>query len=462
MIRLVFTLICALCLIACNQKSDDTNKQHQSEQLPNIIMLVGDDQGYPYFGFMGADYVHTPNMDKLADEGTLFTQGYVPDNHCRPSLQTLMTGTLPIQYENRVAKLIEEEKKKEGYQNLSQKEEKEWEREFRFHAMKYFTTLPRILAEHGYVSFQGGKWWEFSYQNGGFTEGMTKGWSKEDEGNRDWFQKFMGGDGTKLARVTMKPVYDFIEKHSDNPFFIWYAPELPHYPFDAPEKYYNMYKDKNMSESAKRYYANCTWFDDGVGELITYLKQKGKYQNTLFIYVNDNGWEQNPEQEFRHDSLRWHNGGDKGKLSLYDQSFRTPIIFSWKNKIGEGIVKEDLIHSADVPATILDYIGIPIPEGYFGKSYRDIIEGKKSDLRSEIIGNINQIRWEGDMMGKNIEGYWLRNKDWFFSWNCTDSTKALFDMNQDPLNNKNLADDYPELVEKFSRKITEWEKQEGK
>ena len=61
--------------------------------------------------------------------------------------------------------------------------------------------------------------------------------------------------------------------------------------------------------------------------------------------------------------MRWHNGGDKGKLSMYDQSFRTPIIFSWKGNIDEGIVYDDLIHSADISATIMDYLNIP-PEGY--------------------------------------------------------------------------------------------------
>ena len=71
---------------------------------PNVILLIGDDQGYPYFGFMGANYVQTPNMDKLASSGTLFTEGYVSDNHCRPSLQTLLTGTLPVEYYNTAKK----------------------------------------------------------------------------------------------------------------------------------------------------------------------------------------------------------------------------------------------------------------------------------------------------------------------------------------------------------------------
>ena len=59
--------------------------------------------------------------------------------------------------------------------------------------------------------------------------------------------------------------------------------------------YYNIYKDKDLTESAKRYYANCTWLDDGVGVLISYLREKGEFENTLFVYVNDNGWEQNPD-----------------------------------------------------------------------------------------------------------------------------------------------------------------------
>jgi arylsulfatase A-like enzyme len=293
-------IIClfGIILISCS-------KQDSIAEKPNIVLLVGDDQGYPYFGFMGADYVQTPNMDKLAASGIVFTQGYVPANHCRPSLQTLMTGTLPPQYEIEVQKLIREQEA--VYAGFSEKEKRQWKREFRFHAMKYFKTLPRILTDHGYVSFQGGKWWEFNYQNGGFTEGMTTGWSEEDE-----------------------------------------------------------------------------------------------------------------------------------------------------NKIESDIVKHDLIHSADIPATILDLIGADIPENYFGRSYKPVLEGKASGIRKEIIGAVTQIRWEGDMMGRKIDGYWLRNENWFFNWNSTDNTKALFDMKTDPLNNTNLAQKHPNLVNDFSTKIAAW------
>lgn len=440
---------------ACAEPQPSPQNNPLSESLPNIILLIGDDQGYPYFGFMGADYVQTPNMDALAQSGTLFTEGYVPKNHCRPSLQSLMTGTLPVDYNKEVDSLMRKEMSRIRFE--SEEKMKAWQRNFKHHTMKNFRTLPKILAEKGYVSFQGGKWWEYNFENGGFTHGMTTGWTEEDrKKGGNWFKKFMGGDGLQLARATMEPAYDFIDEHSGKPFFMWYAPELPHYPFDAPDKYYNIYKNKNMTESAKRYYANCTWFDDGVGALMSYLKEKNEFENTLFIYVNDNGWEQNPNQEFRHDSLRWHNGGDKGKLSMYDQSFRTPIIFSWKDKIEKGIRKSDLIHSADIPATILDYLGMEIPENYFGQSYKSIIEGTASGFRNEIMGKIEKVRSEEDYMGKDIDGYWIRTRDWFMNWDAGSGKKMLFDMKNDPQNNLNLIEEKPEIVEKLSKKLEAW------
>ncbi|MEL6852825.1 MAG: sulfatase-like hydrolase/transferase, partial [Bacteroidota bacterium] len=237
-------------------------------------------------------------------------------------------------------------------------------------------------------------------------------------------------------------------------------PELPHYPFNAPEKYYDLYRDQDMSESAKRYYANCSWFDEGVGALRKYIREKGLEDNTLFIYINDNGWEQEPHQEFRHDSLRWHNGGDKGKLSLYDQSFRTPIIFSWKDQIIGQVKSKPLLHSTDIPATILDYLGMPIPADYFGRSVKNLIEesGDEAAGRAVIIGEISQTRSEEDMMGRKLEGYWLRNAQWFFRWNATDEIKGLFDMEKDPRNDHDLAADYPELVKDFTQQINDWRK----
>ena len=227
---------------------------------------------------------------------------------------------------------------------------------------------------------------------------------------------------------------------------------------NVPKLIKGLYKaeDEDMTESAKRYYANCTWFDDGVGELITYLKEVGEFENTLFIYVNDNGWEQTPDQEFWDDPMRSHNGGDKGKISLFDQSFRTPIIFSWDGEIEKNVHLNYLMHSSDIPATILDYLGIEIPKNFYGKSYKTAIDGDTFSGREEIIGNITTTRSFEDMMGKPTEGYWIRDKEWFLNWNITEDHIGLFDMKNDQNNDVNLASEKPERVNTMIGKIKEW------
>ena len=441
-----------------------SNKENISkdEKLPNIVLIIGDDHGYPYFGFMGADYVHTPNMDALAKDGILFTNGYVPDNHCRPALQSLMTGTLPIEYQKSANKIKLDEMNKDNFKKLSKDEKQSWEENFKYHTMKYVEALPGLLKKNGYKSFQTGKWWEYHYEYGDFTDGMTKGWVREMKDGRNWFQQFMGGEGTDIGRVTNQPVFNFIEKTKEDPFFIWYAPQLPHYPFDSPKKYIEMYKGKGYSKSAVAYYANCTWFDDAVGELIAYFKENNLYRKTLFIYVNDNGWEQEPQQEFYNDPMRSHNGGDKGKLSVYDQSFRTPIIFTWNDKIEKGFQSEELIHSTDIPATILDVVGLNLPDDYHGISYKNVIFNKPFKARSRIIGNGKKVRdtsENGDPMGLDTEYWWIRKDEWFLSWDQTQNNVMLFDIGEDPFSKINLAEKRLDIKSGLMKELEVWKNQ---
>ena len=428
---------------------------------PNIILIIGDDHGYPYSGFMGSDDVITPNMDTLANSGVLFTNGYVPENHCRPALQSLVTGMLPVDYKKNKDLIRIIQRQETSYQSMDSSSKKIWEQDFDYHALKYFETMPGKLQERGYKSFQAGKWWEYHYEYGGFTDGMTKGWTRKKRDGRNWFEQFMGGEGTDIGRKTNQPVFNFIQKNKHSLFFIWYAPQLPHYPFDAPQKYREIYLNKGYTKSAIEYYANCTWFDDALGGLLRFLQSNDLYDNTLFIYVNDNGWEQEPHQEFINDPMRSHNGGDKGKLSVFDSSFRTPIIFSWKNKIKSGIRKSDLIHSTDIPATILDYAGLQVPENYHGISYRSIIENKSHGKRSRIIGKSKKIRDEIDPMGRDVDAFWVRENEWFYKLNVTDNTEALFDVNTDPFCYNDLKKENLEVSSRLKNEILEWGKEKN-
>ena len=183
---------------------------------------------------------------------------------------------------------------------------------------------------------------------GGFTDGMSEGWSETRWGESGFFHELMGGEGIALARETMDPVYDFIDRTTDKPFFLWYGPSLPHTPLNPPEEHFQHYADTELSESAKEYYGNCTWFDAGVGDLLDHLEARGIADNTLVIYVNDNGWEQPPFSEYKGDHILYSNGGPHGKLSLHDQGFRTPIVLHWPGVIGAETFEDVPVSSVDL------------------------------------------------------------------------------------------------------------------
>ena len=202
-----------------------------AEQPPNIVLIISDDQSWTDFGFMGHETIKTPNLDKLAKESVTFRRGYVPTALCRPSLMTLVTG-LHAHQNNVTGNDPARTKQNASHAEKSGKEA----RELLISNIDKHPTVPRLLKEKGYLSFQCGKWWEGSYQRGGFTHGMTRGYPKQ--GGRH------GDDGLKIGREGMGPINDFIDTavEAEKPFFIWYAPFLPHTPHTPPERLLKKYQ----------------------------------------------------------------------------------------------------------------------------------------------------------------------------------------------------------------------------
>jgi arylsulfatase len=196
---------------------------------------------------------------------------------------------------------------------------------------------------------------------------------------------------------------------------------------------------------------------------VAHLKEKKLLENTLIIYVNDNGWEQDPDQEFWNDPMRSHNGGDKGKGSIYDMSFRSPIIFSYPNHIEANKVSKALIHSADIPATILDYVGIDIPDNYFGMSYKPVLENQKQSIRESIFGNVVTTRSYDpkNVMGDHVNGYWIREDNWFLRWHETKNELELFDLNTDLRNDHDVSKEHPEVLNQLWDKLKTYKEYHG-
>lgn len=129
-----------------------------NERPPNIVLLIGDDHGYPYFGFMGDEHVVTPSMDALAERGVTFSRTPVTAPYCRPSLRTLATGLHPVDYQKRVNNIVARRQAEDpAFETLEGKQRQLWLTAEKAAGMKTFNTLPKALKANGYVSWQCGK-----------------------------------------------------------------------------------------------------------------------------------------------------------------------------------------------------------------------------------------------------------------------------------------------------------------
>ena len=362
-------LLSALAIAVCGScGGGDSDSSPGPAAPPNFVLLIADDHGWPYSGFMGDDVVKTPNLDSLAAEGVLFPFGFATASTCRPSLRSLLTGLHPVQWREKRMTLRAAGRSPAGHERI-----------------RDFATIPRLLRQQGYASFQGGKYWEPSFGGGGFTHGMKTAETAGTNEAHEFMQKRAGGDGLELGRTTMQPLWDFLESHREQPFFVWFAPKLPHTPHDPPADLRALYADADLSESARLYYANITRFDRLAGELIDRLDRLGLREKTMIIYVSDNGWEQGRHQTNRVKQL----GGPKGKSSMYELGFRTPVIVNWPTEIEGGRRDEGLVSLVDIFTTLLDIAGVPIPADRTGISLRPALFGGSGPKRRMVIGGMS-------------------------------------------------------------------------
>jgi uncharacterized sulfatase len=448
-LRLTFLLAIGWCV--ANIVLVCTGERAAAPDVPNIVLIVGDDHGWPYFGFMDDEIVRTPNLDALAKEGVLFPYGYTTASTCRPSLRSLLTGLHPLQWRAKRQTLRAKGRGGKGYQRIQD-----------------FVTLPRRLAEREYASFQGGKYWEGSYQAGGFTDGMKQPTDEATPGTWEWMRARAGADSLDLGRTTMQPLWDFLETHRGDPFFVWFAPKLPHTPHDPPEKYLELYRDEDLSESARKYYANITRFDDKVGEIVAHLEKLGLREETLLVYLADNGWEQDSRATNRVKQL----GGPKGKSSMYELGFRTPILFSWPGRLPGDRRRGELVSEVDLFTTLLDFAGLEPPPDRTGISLRPSLLGDEPFSRKTVIGSMSSLRpprhveaaapKTEESLVRPERAYFLRNESWRYIW-YADSEKfgdrdaeELYRIDEDPREERNVVSEHPELAKGFREEIRRW------
>ncbi len=422
----------------------------RAETPPNIILILSDDQSWTDYSFIGHETIKTPNIDKLSKRSALFTRGYVPTSLCRPSLMTLATGLYTHQHKtsgNDPSHLLADPNKHpQEYAQL---------REQLISHVDQHPTIPRLLGEQGYLSHQSGKWWEGNYKRGGFTHGMTRGFP--EPGGRH------GDDGLKIGREGMKPVFDFIDLavENDKPFYLWYAPFLPHSPHNPPERLLNKYKDKVDSIHVARYYAMCEWFDESCGQLIDYVDQKGQTKNTLIVYISDNGWIQSKDKR---------GYAPRSKQSPNEGGTRQPTMFCWPGVIQPGDRGKQLCSSIDIVPTMLAAGGAKSPANLPGINLMDILKSGEATPRKEVFGegfahDIRQIDQPEDSLLYRwvVQGKWklLLTYDgevgrYTSSHPRDEKRPQLFDLLADPHENSNVAAENPKVVARLAKKIEAW------
>ena len=391
-------------------------------ELPNIVILVSDDQDNEHFGFLGHPLAHTPTIDMLAERGVVFTKCFVPMSRCRPAQASLLSGQWPHQ--------------SGVYFNVGSDH------------IDPTTCLANVLSDEGYLARGAGKFWELYPRRMGFTNLTIKSYET-------------------FAREGQRHLFEYIDEHAGQaPLFIWWAPQLPHVPHNAPERLLALFDRDAIPipdwytgdvdayrEKEHQLLAMDAWLDECIAELIAKLREVGELDNTLFLFLIDNGYA----------------NGLPSKGTAYDKGLRTPAILSWPAGIEGGRRFDPLVSSVDLYATLLDYAGARIPAETAGRSLRPLLEGRPFEPREALYGAI----YTQSPMGvearpeRDAFGLWARTARWKYVLYLQDVTAAdddvfhiqaslapyperrrgdedLFDLEDDPYERRNLAGQ-PEL-----------------
>ena len=425
----------------------NANSQAQEKRSsPNLIIILADDLGYADVGFNGCKDIPTPNIDRIAQNGVRFTNGYVSFCVCSPSRAGLLTGRYQDRFGYSRNILYAPNDPQMG---LPLSEE----------------TLADLLTKANYKSLAIGKWHLgaheslhplkrgfsdfYGFLGGGhqyFPENLTLNDPYEAKNEYDSYK-------TKLLRnlerveekeyltdAFSREAVSYIEKNKNHPFFIYLAYNAPHTPLQATEKYLNRFS--HMSEGKRKTYAAMvSAVDDGVGQVLSKLEELDIMDNTIVVFLSDNGGPENS------------NGSDNGMLrgqksDLFEGGIRVPFAMQWPAKINAGTVYDRPVISLDIFATMvaqtknrvktknaLDGVNlIPYITGEKSGEPHDYLFWRKFDAKDYAVRKGRQkmvIKKAGE--------------------------KMLFDLENDVSEQNNLSSEGKDSSETLSNELKKWE-----
>lgn len=436
---------------AKQQPVQKTAEQSVAKQ-PNVIVILSDDQGYADMSIHNNPDIVTKNLDALANSSVRLNNHHV-DPTCSPTRAALMTG----RYSTKVGVWLTF-----GGRNHLYREE---------------TTMAEVFKHNGYNTAIIGKWhlgdnYPFRPNDRGFDYSLIHGGGVAGEApdywENDYFDDTYFENGKPLKTkgystdVWFNHATKYIKTHKDKPFFMYLATNTPHGPFNVLKKYMQPYIDAGISDQRARFYGMIQTIDENVGELRSTLDELGIAENTIIIYMTDNGTTAGfvgpsngyPEEGF--------NANMRGrKTSAYEGGHRAAGFFSWpKAGYNDGRIVNELTAHFDLLPTFVDLLSLDLPSDltFDGVSLKPLLDNQKNEvLKNRTLVVHNQSKF-GQPLGKGMpikyKDYSVMTQRWRLVGNKSKS--ELFDLAADPSQKINVVSEYPDVAKQLSAYYENW------
>jgi len=433
----------------------------QKDQRPNVILIMTDDQGYGDLGYHGNPHVQTPVIDELAKESIRLSNFRVSPV-CAPTRASLMTGRYSLRTGVRDTY--------NGGAIMSPNE----------------LTIAELLENAGYQTAIFGKWhlgdnYPTRSMDQGFQEslvhlaggiGQAGDWLNYDKKDSSYFNPDLMRNGVPVSTkgycsdVYTDAAINYIKSVNGKPFFIYLSYNAPHTPLQVPQKYYDMYKDVDPSEglpegttpsgmsekdreAARRVYGMVTNIDDNIGRIMTTLKREKLDKNTLVIFMTDNG-----PQHYRYLS------GFRGKKSfVYEGGVRVPCFFHFPKRLGKNKELDMKAAHIDILPTIAELCGAVLPNERKLDGISFLAQCFGEEPNEEQLGRPYFSYWTRRSINKYhnmsvLKGDYKLVANNSFKERVSDF--ELFNIKEDPCEQRNLTKEMPVLADELKSGLDEW------
>ena len=424
----------------------------QEHKKPNVIIILADDLGSVDAHCYGATDLVTPAVDSLAARGVRFTQFYSAAPVCSPSRAGLLTGRYPWlagMPNNGAAPPSEADDQTEKLtgEGLPAKE----------------ITLAQMFHSAGYATAHLGKWhlgsgtghkpldhgFDYSF---GFMGGCIDNYSHffywAGPSRHDLWEnnQRVRMPGRYFPDVMVEKAKAFIGSHRERPFFMHFAMNMPHYPYQGDEKWLKRYA--NLPFPRNLYAAFVSTLDERVDQLLKYVDDSGLRERTIVIYQSDNGHSVEERAHFGGGSSGPYRGA---KFSLFEGGIRLPAIISWPGHLPEGQVRDQVAHACDWMPTLAELCGVQLPDAKLnGSSLVPVIRAAETKSPHEVL------HWRLGNQWAVRKGPWklLHNPvDPAHPQSLTENDKTWFlaNVENDPGEQRNVANQNPEIVAEMKK-----------